>query len=139
MSTLDIILLSIMGGAIILGAIIFFLAGVYKVKENKAMVIEKAEKFYGVYTKGLYFFMPIVYKRKGVYTLVPMERDIYIEGLRDMVLTYQVIDVEKYHYYDGDVSDLVRRTYEKFPDLEEEILIDELNNIGIKYISIRAK
>lgn len=139
MSTLDIVLLSILGGTIILGAALFFLAGIYKVKKDKAMVIEKAEQFYGVYNQGTYFFMPVLYKRKGVYTLVPMEKDIHIEGLRDMVVTYQVIDVKKYHYYQGDVEQLIRDTYEKFPDLNEETLRNELENIGIKYINIRGK
>ena len=139
MSTLDIILLSILGGTIILGSVFFFIAGIYKVKDNQAMVIEKAEQFYGIYLKGTYFFMPVLYKRKGVYTLVPMEKDIHIEGLRDMVLTYQVIDVKTYHYYDGDVESLIKSTYEKFPNLDEETLRNELNNIGIKYISVRGK
>lgn len=139
MSKLDIILLSILGGTILLGSLIFFLAGVYKVKKDKAMVIEKAEKFYGIYKEGTYFFMPVLYKRKGVYTLVPMEKDINIKELRPMVLTFQVEDVKEYHYYDGDVEKRVMEIYEKSPDLDEETLREGLKEIGIKYIKIRAK
>ena len=139
MDTLDIILLSILGGTIVIGSVMFFLAGIYKVKKDKAMVIEKSEQFYGIYKEGLYFFMPVLYKRKGVYTLVPMEKDIHIDGLRDMVITYQVVDVKKYHYYEGDVELKIQSTYEKFPNLDEETLRNELENIGIKYISIRGK
>ena len=76
---------------------------------------------------------PLWYDNKGII------KDIHIEGLRDMVLTYQVIDVKTYHYYDGDVESLIKSTYEKFPNLDEETLRNELNNIGIKYISIRGK
>ena len=139
MGTLDIILLSILGGVIVVGSGLFFLAGFYKVKKNQAMVIEKAEQFFGVYQEGKYFFMPLVYKRKGVYTLSPMEKDVHIEGLRELIITYQVIDVKKYNYYDGNVEDLVRRVYEKNPELDEETLRAELENIGIKYLGIRAK
>ena len=139
LSTLDIILLITLGATVILGSLIFFLAGIYRVKKNTVMLIEKAEQFYNIYPEGTYFFMPVIYKRKGIYTIVPMEKDIHIEGLRDLILTFQVIDVKKYHYYSGDVEKKVRETYLNNPEINEDILKDALDSIGIKYINIRAK
>ena len=139
MSQIDIILLIVLASCLLLGAIIFFLAGIYKVKKDKVMVVEKAGQFYKLYEEGTYFLMPIVYKRKGVYTIKPLEKDIHIEGLRDLIITYQVIDVYKYHYYDGDVETCVRNTYENNPEMSEELLRNSLRDIGIKYIAIRAK
>lgn len=139
MKQIDIILLIILGSALILGALIFFLSGIYKVKKDRVMVIEKLEQFYGLYSEGTYFFMPLIYKRKGVYTIVKMEKDVRIEGLREMTITYQVVDVKKYHYYDGDVTKCVEETYKNNPDLDEETLRAELEGIGIKYLGIRAK
>ena len=139
MNKVDIILLIILGSSLLLGAIIFFLSGIYKVKKDTAMVIERVGQFYKVYEQGTYFLMPLVYKRKGVYTLKELEKDIHIEGLRDMLLIYQVIDVYKYHYYNGDVETCIKETYENNPEMSEEILISSLKEIGIKYIAIKAK
>ena len=139
MSSLDIALLIIIASVVVIGSLLFFLSGIYKVKKNQVMVIEKAGEFYKLYEEGTYFLMPLMYKRKGVYTTSKLEKNIHIDGLREMILTYQVIDVKKYHYYDGDVSKCIEDTYQKSEEMSEEILINSLSEIGVKFISIRAK
>ena len=46
MSELDLILLIVIPSTLVLGAFIFFVSGIYKVKKDQAMLIEKAGEFY---------------------------------------------------------------------------------------------
>lgn len=139
MSDLDLLLLILIPSVIVIGTILFLLAGVYKVKENQMMVIEKYNSFYGLYKKGIYFFFPNVHRRVGVYTIATMEKDIHLKNGNRLVLTYLVEDVKKYHYSKNDVEAQVVETSSNVEEMNEDILKDCLNEIGIKYISIRKK
>ena len=139
MPKLEIILLILIPSALLLGALIFFISGIYKVKENKMMVIEKVEQFYKVCPPGTYFFMPIIYKRKGVYTMTPMEKDIHIENGKTLIITYQVIDVKKYHYTTESIEEKINEANKVNIEMSNEILKETLEEMGLKYLGIREK
>ncbi len=139
MSGLDIALVIIIPSAIVLGLGLFFLSGVYVVKKNKAILIEKTGQFYGVYKKGVYFFMPILYQRKGVYSVGENKQDIHILNGRVLVLTYEIEDVEKFHYSELNIEQAINEVNSTTKEMSEELLENALKEIGVKYISIRAK
>ena len=139
MDQITLIFLIALGIVIILGGLFFFFAGLFKVKKDQVMIIERMNEFKGVYEKGIYWFMPIVYRRVGVYTMKEMEQTIHFDDLRDMVIRFQVGDVIKYHYSEYNVEQKVNEAHKKYPEMSEEILKSELLDIGIRFISIRAK
>ena len=139
MSELDIVLLIILSSVILLSVIIFFLSGVYRVKKGYTMIIEKAEEFYKECGEGKYFFMPVVYKRKGIYPLSPLEKDVHLENGNTLILTFQIIDVKKFHYSSRDVELEINKAAKENEEMDEEVLRSTLENIGVKYLGIRKK
>ena len=139
MDRLTIILLIILGGVIVLGTLLFFLAGCYRVKKNQVMIIEKAGAFYKECHEGRYFFMPIVYQRKGVYYKDVITRGITTINNNLLMLTYQIEDFQKYHYSGRDIEGAINKVHQEKGEMNEEILKETLESIGVKYISIKAK
>ncbi len=139
MSGLDIALIVIIPSALVLGFGIYLLAGVYIVKKNKAILIEKNAQFYGVYTKGVHFFWPIIYQRQGVYSVGENKQDIHIQNGRVLVLTYEIVDVQKFHYSEKNIEQTINEVNSSTEEMTEELLVNALNEIGVKFISIRAK
>ena len=139
MDKLTITLLIILGGVLVVGTLLFFLAGVYRVKKNQVMIIEKAGAFYKECHEGHYFFMPIVYQRKGVYFKDVITRPITTINNNQLLLTYQIEDFQKYHYSGRDIEGTINKMHEEKGEMNEELLISTLAGIGVKYISIKAK
>ena len=139
MKEFEIILYIILPSALLLGAAIFFLSGVYHVKKNQNMLVEKVEAFYKIVGPGTYFFMPIIYKRKGVYTMTPMEKDIHIENGKTLIITYQVNDVKLYHYTKESIEERVNQANKENLEMSNEILKKTLEEMGLTYLGIREK
>lgn len=139
MSKLDITLLIILGSTLVISIILFFVSGIYRVKKGYVMIIEKAEKFYQSCPEGRYYFMPVVYKRKGIYPILPLEKDLHLKNGNTLLITYQIDDPVKFHYSSKDIELEINKAVEENEEMSKEILESTLNNIGIKYISIRKK
>ena len=139
MGPLEITLLIVVIVVLVIGPLIFFLSGIYKVKKNQVMVIEKIDTFYKLYEEGKYFLMPILYKRRGVYTLGKQTRLLKIEGLKDIEITFEINDVKKYHYSKDDVISKINEVYYSGVQIDEEILKNSLMDIGVTFISARTK
>ena len=139
MGELDIVLLVVLITVPLIGAGIFFLSGIYVVKKDYSMIVERNGEFFKEYKEGRYFLFPIAYKRKALFHLVPLEIDIRIEGLREMVLGYQIVDPVKYYYSKVNIVDVIKKAHLENEEMSEEILINSLGEIGIKYISISLK
>ena len=139
MSKLDITLLIILGSTLVISIILFFVSGIYRVKKGYMMVIEKAEKFYQVCPEGRYYFMPVMYKRKGIYPLEPLEKDLHLKNGNVLLITYQIVDVQKFHYSSRDIELEVNKAVDENPEMSKEILETTLDNIGVKFLGIRKK
>jgi regulator of protease activity HflC (stomatin/prohibitin superfamily) len=139
MSKLDIILLIVLGSTLVISVILFFVSGIYRVKKGYMMVIEKAEKFYQVCPEGRYYFMPVMYKRKGIYPLEPLEKDLHLKNGNVLLITYQIVDVKKFHYSSRDIELEVNKAVGENPEMSKEILETTLDNIGVKFLGIRKK
>ena len=139
MGKLDIILLIILGATLLTSVILFFVSGIYRVKKDQVMIIEKAEKFYQACPEGKYYFMPIAYKRKGIYPLLPLEKDLHLKNGNVLLITYQIEDPKKFHYSSRDIELEINKAVEENEEMSKEILESTLNNIGVKFINIRKK
>ena len=56
-------------GVLLLGVILFFATGFIFISKSRVGIIEKVGKYIGTYKGGLYYFMPILYRRVGYYRL----------------------------------------------------------------------
>ena len=137
LSTLDIVLLISAGAAIIIGAIIFFLAGVHRVPKRHAIVIERAGQFYCIFDKGTHFLMPIAYQKVGVYCIVPQTRKYVAQNGNNLDITYQIVDVEKYHYHFVKIDDLMLRIEKENSEINLTVLTEKFEAYGLKFISVQ--
>ena len=83
--------------------------------------------------------MPIVYQRKGVYYKDVITRGITTINNNLLMLTYQIEDFQKYHYSGRDIEGTINKVHQEKGEMNEEILKETLESIGVKYISIKAK
>lgn len=134
---LDIALWIALALGLVIGLIIFIIAGIYKVKKDHVIIIEKIEEYYATKGAGVYFFLPVKYRRVGYYKITQQERVILLGNQKRIVLTYQIIDPKKYHYSKQRVEKYVEKIRLNNSTISEELLISELDKIGIKFISVR--
>ena len=136
LSKLDIAMLISIPSAILLGALIFFLAGLHRVPKNHAIIIEKAKEFYCVYDKGAHFKMPIAYQKVGIYCIVPQVRKYTANNGNNLDVTFQIEDVRKYHYSGMTFVDIMQKIEKENSEINLTILTDTFNQYGLKFISI---
>ena len=137
LSTLDIILLASIGGALLLGLIIFFLAGLHKVPKNHVIVIEKAREFYCIYEKGIHFKMPIIYQKAGVYCVEPLVRKYVANNGNHLDITYQIVDVRKYHEFGQGFEDIMKIIEKENSEINLTTLSNSFEKYGLKFINIK--
>ena len=137
LSTLDIALLIVGGAAILIGVGIFFLAGVHRVPKRHAIVMEKAGEFYCIFDKGTHFLMPIAYQKVGVYCIVPQTRKYIAQNGNSLDITYQVVDVKKYHYNFVKIDDLMRRIERENSEINLTVLTEKFEAYGLKFINVQ--
>ena len=137
LSKLDIAMLISIPSAVLIGVLIFFLAGIHRVPKNHAIIIEKAKSFYAVYDKGTHFKMPIAYQKVGIYCIVPQVRKYTANNGNDLDVTFQIEDVKKYHYSGMDFYSIMRMIEKENSEINLTILTDYFNKYGLKFISIK--
>ena len=135
--SLDLVLVLVLVGGIILSILLLLLVGTYIVKKGCVIIIEKYDEFYKICPKGWYFFLPVKYRRVGYYRIEEQTRVITLGNQNKIALTYQIEDVKKYHYSKIRIEDYIEQIRLNNEVIDKELLINELNKIGIKYISIR--
>lgn len=136
LSTLDIVILISIGAAIVIGVLIFFLAGLHHVPKRHAIVIEKAREFYCVHDKGTHFHMPIIYQKAGTYCIEPQVRKYVANNGNKLDITYQIVDVEKYHYHYITIDDLMKRIERENSEINLTVLTDKFSQFGLKFIKV---
>ena len=133
----QIISICIIAGSFLIGVLVFFLAGIYHVKKDQVIVIEKVEKFYGLYYHGIYFFWPFVYRRRGTYNIKQNKKTIRMNNGNKAEFTYKVIDVMKYHYGGISIENLVNKLIISDEKVTLQILKKEFSNIGLELLNIK--
>ena len=136
LSALDTALLIGLCVIVALGILVFFLAGLHRVPKNHALVINKAGEFNCVYTKGVHFKMPIVYQRAGTYPLSPMVQKYVANNGNHLDVTFQIVDVEKYHKNRITLNDLMKRIEKENSEINSTVLSDKFALYGLKFINI---
>ena len=84
-------------GVLILGTGLFFLTGFIFISKTRVGIIEKVGKYIGTYKSGLYYFMPVLYRRVGYYKIGETVQKFKIDR-KEYILRYQIEDFEKFHY-----------------------------------------
>ena len=135
-STLDLVIIFGSLGAVVIGLLIFFFAGLHHVPKNHAIIIEKAREFYALYDKGFHFKAPIAYQKVGTYCIVPQTRGYIANNGNHLKITYQVEDVKKYHYSYITFEDLMRKIEKENSEINHTVLVNTFNQYGLKFISI---
>ena len=137
LSNFDIALLIATGIAIVVGAIIFFLVGVYHVKSDRMVIIEKVGSYYKTLTPGWHYAFPIVYQRAGSYiTAAQVRRYNTVKGNK-LNVTYQLEDAKTFHYAHTDFETIMRKIETENEEINLEVLQKEFAKRGLKFINIQ--
>lgn len=134
--TFDLVLIISALAALVVGALIFFSIGIYRVKKDHAVIIEKINTYHKTIYKGWYYFLPIIYRRVGYYCVAIQQRTIFLENGNKLIITYQIKDVEKYHYSGIKVESLVLKIRNSYESLTKEIMLEEFEKRGLIYYSL---
>ena len=136
LSPLDIALLISLGVILVLGVVVFFLTGIYRVPKNHSIVINKAGQFYCVYDKGVHFHMTVIYQRAGLYCTAPMVKKYVANNGNHLDVTYQIVDVETYHKNHITIDDLMKRIEKENSEINITVLSEKFSLYGLKFINI---
>ena len=136
LSALDTALLIGAGVILLLALLVFFLAGLQRVPKNHAIVMNKAGEFYCVYDKGTHFKMPIIYQRAGVYCVAPVVKKYIANNGNHLDITYQIVDVEKFHKNKITLDDLMRRIEKENSEINSTVLSEKFSMYGMKFINV---
>ena len=137
LSPLDIAMIISIPSAILLGAVIFFFAGLHRVPKNHAIIIEKARNFYCVYDSGTHFKMPIAYQRVGIYCIAPQTKKYIANNGNSLDITYQIEDVKLFHYSEIGIDQLMKKIEKENSEINLTILNQYFAKYGLKFINIK--
>ena len=136
-STLDLALLIGAGSAILIGAAIFFLTGIYHVKEDYEVIIEKAGEYYTTLTAGNHYKMPIVYQRVGSYCVAPQVRVYNTKVGNKLSITFQIEDTKKFHYCGLQFETIMAVIEKENSEIDLTVLQNSFAKYGLKFINIK--
>ncbi len=136
LSALDTALLISAGVILLLAVLVFFLVGIHRVPKNHAIVINKAGEFYCVYDKGTHFKVPVIYQRAGVYCIAPIVKKYVANNGNHLDITYQIVDVEKYHKNRISLDDLMKRIEKENSEINSTVLSEKFSMYGLKFINV---
>ena len=137
LSNLDKALIISAAGAVVLGVLIFFLAGVHKVKKGYAAIIEKMGEYQRTIYEGWHFAFPLVHQRVGLYCILPQIRRYNTKQGNKLSVTYQIEDVQKYHYSHMQLEVIMRKIEEENEEIDLAVLESTFNKYGLKFINIK--
>ena len=137
LTNLDIIMLISIPSAILIGVLIFFLAGVHRVPKKHAIIIEKAKEFYCVYDSGTHFKMPIAYQRVGSYCVAPQIRVYNTKVENKLSITYQIEDTKKFHYCGLKFETIMAVIEKENSEIDLTVLQNSFAKYGLKFINIK--
>ena len=137
LSNLDKALIIAAAGAVVVGFLIFLLAGLYKVKKGYAAIVEKAGEYHHTLDSGWHFAMPIAYQRVGLYCVLPQIRRYTTKAGNKLSITYQIEDVKTWHYSHTELEVVMRKMEEENEEINLDILKKNFTKYGLKFINIK--
>ena len=137
LSPLDLTMIIAIPSALLIGAGIFFLAGVHHPKKDYAIIIERAGEYYCTYTSGTHFKMPLAYQRVGNYCTAPIIRGYITKANNHIMITYQIEDVKTFHYSRTKFEDIMEKIEKENKEVNLQVLTDNFTKYGLKLISIK--
>lgn len=117
---------------LLIGIVLLCLSGIMVVKKDHEAVIEKVGMFLKVCKSGVYYMSPFAYRRVGIYSILPKQRQVQV-GKNLIVINYKIVDVKTYHYSGHNIEKVFSKLQdEAFSDPLEYVsaLKLELENIG---------
>ena len=136
-SDLDIALLIGTGAALVIGAAIFFLTGIYHVKQDYEVIIEKAGEYYTTLRSGNHYKMPLVYQRVGYYCVAPQIRVYNTKVGNKLSITYQIEDTKKFHYCGLKFETIMAVIEKENNEINLIVLQNSFAKYGLKFINIK--
>ena len=137
LSILDTVLLISAGAAILIGIGIFFLVGIYHVKKDYEIIIEKAGEYYTTLKQGTHFKMPIAYQRVGSYCVAPQLRTYVAKSGNKLCVTFQIEDTKKFHYCGLKFETIMAVIEKENSEITLTVLQDSFAKYGLKFINIQ--
>lgn len=132
----DLVFALILTGALLLGGGLFALTGFISVKKGRIAIIERAGEFVGIYRPGIYYFAPIMYRRVGMYRVGEV-KETYLINRIDYQLTYEILDVKKYHYEGKhDAYGILKASLVDSRDTLSDTLKARFTAVGVKFIKL---
>jgi regulator of protease activity HflC (stomatin/prohibitin superfamily) len=137
LSTLDFLLIVL--SILCFGIILFFITGFIRIKKGCVAIIERMGMYVGTYQHGLRYFMPLVYRRVGMYKMGVTNREVDISRYEKSNVTYEIMDVKLFHYSGHDFDGIVRIAYRDHKDNMDAYLKDAFQKVGVDYITQEIK
>lgn len=126
----------IMIAILALGAILFFLTGFIKVKKGRVAIIERIGNFIGIYKPGIYYFFPLLYRRVGMYKVGEFKEIYEIDRIQYQV-TYEIVDIKKYHYVGKhDMYGIIKASLKDSKDNLSEAIIRRSELVGVRFVKL---
>lgn len=123
---------------IAVGVGLFFLTGFITVRKGWIAIVEKLGIYVGTYTKRFNYFLPLLYRRVGMYPLSALTKPISINSSKYQI-TYQIIDAKSYHYSGHDIEKTLNASGIQTLVLNEKQIGDALAAIGCRVIAIKGE
>lgn len=124
---------------VLLGGLIFLSIGIYRVKKDHAVIIEKINTYHKIIYSGWHYFLPIIYRRVGYYCIAPQQRKVTLDNGKQLTVTYQIEDVKLYHYNHISVENLLIKIRNENESINKEILESEFKKRGLIFLSLKDK
>ena len=137
LSTLDTVLLISASAAILIGIGIFFLVGIYHVKKDYELIIERAGEYYTTLKQGTYFKMPIAYQRVGSYCVAPQARTYITKSGNKLSVTYKIEDSKTFHYCGLKFETIMSVIEKENSEVTLAVLQNSFAKYGLKFINIQ--
>lgn len=137
LSSLDIALLIGAGIAIITGLIVFFLVGVFHVKKDYEIIIERAGEYYTTLKEGFHFKMPVVYQRVALYCIASQTRTYVSKVGNKISVVFRIEDTKKYHYSGLKFENIMALMEKENSEINLTVLQNTFAQYGLKFINIK--
>lgn len=121
----------------LLGAAVFFLTGLVRVKDGQVVLLERAGMYAGLLTPGTYYFVPLLYLCAGRYETGINERKIRRpEGT--YLFRYEIISIRQFHYVGHhDLRALFAQALQDDPHDLSAALKKRSEAIGLRFLDLR--
>lgn len=128
----------LMLAVVLAGIIIFFLAGIIKVRKGRVALIERLGNYVGTYRPGVYYLFPVIYRPVGSYPIGETKKVIKTAS-RKYLVSYEIDDFKLFHYVGHeDLKSLLDLALRESPSDPAASLRRRAPLIGVSFKSLEA-